>query len=219
MGWSADGVSTTSDPLEERLFGLIEIAEQQQAAAQAALEGLAAERVALKLEREQLAQERRALELGTQAAVRLAVEESLGRAAGIGVEAVQAAARPLLGRLDRVADGAGQAEAALRRVVLWASWRLLGWGVASIAALVLLWWLASSAVLWWDAGAIGSAQVQKAQLEAEIAGLKANQDEWVKAGMLGKLEHCGTNNRPCIRVDESAGPFGEHGDYRVIQRY
>ncbi len=219
MGWGADGVSTTSDPLEERLFGLIEIAERQQAAAQAALEGLAAERVALKREREQLAQERQALGLGTQAAVRLAVEESLSRAAGIGVEAVQAAARPLLGRLDKVADGAGQAEAALRRVVLWASWRLLGWGVAVIAVLVLLWWLASSAVLWWDAGMIGRAQLQKAHLEAEIAEMRANRGEWQKAGMLGKLEPCGPEGRPCIRVDERAGGFGEQADYRVILGY
>ena len=204
---------------DEQLYGLMEIAERQQAAVQKALEGLAAERVALKREREQLADERRALELGTQAAVRQAVEESLGRAADIGVEAVQAVARPLLGRLDQVADGAAQAEAALRRVVLWASWRLLGWGVAAIAALVLLWWLASSAVLWWDAGMIGRAQLQKAQLEAEITDLKASRDEWQKAGMLGKLEHCGPNSRPCIRVDESAGGFGNQGDYRVILGY
>ena len=204
---------------DEQLYGLMEIAERQQAAVQKALDGLAAERVALKREREQLAHERRALELGTQAAVHRAVEESLGRAAGIGVEAVQAAARPLLGRLDQVADGAAQAEAALRRVVLWASWRLLGWGVAAIAALVLLWWLASSAVLWWDAGMIGRAQLQKAHLEAEIADLKASRDEWQKAGMLGKLAHCDPGHRPCIRVDESAGGFGDQGDYRVILGY
>ena len=204
---------------DEQLYGLMEIAERQQSAVQTALDGLAAERVALKREREQLAHERRALEQGTQAAVRLAVEESLGRAASIGVEAVQAAARPLLGRLDQVADGAAQAEAALRRVVLWASWRLLGWGVAAIAALVLLWWLASSAVLWWDAGVIGRAQLQKAHLEAEIANLKASQDEWQKAGMLGKLAHCDPGYRPCIRVDERAGGFGDQGDYRVILGY
>ncbi|TLU70663.1 hypothetical protein [Lichenicoccus roseus] len=206
---------------DEHLYGLMEIAERQQAAVQTALEGLAAERAALAREREQLAQARQALELGARAAVRSAVEDSMARAAGMGVEAVQAAAVPLLGRLDRVADGAGQAEAALRRVVLWASWRLLGWGVAGIAALAVLWWLASSAVLWWDAGAIGSAQVQKAQLEAEIAQLLATRDGWRKAGMLGKLEQCGADRRPCIRVDESAGQFEAdgHSDYRVIQRY
>lgn len=206
---------------DEQLYGLMEIAERQQAAVQTALEGLAAERLALQREREQLAHERQALAQSTQTAVRIAVEGSLERATSAGVQAVQAAAQPLLGRLDKVADGAGQAEVALRRVVLWASWRLLGWGVAAIASLVLLWWLASSAVLWWDAGAIGTAQLHKAQLEAEVAQLQATRDGWVKAGMLGRLERCNPGNRPCIRVNESAGAFGTdgHDDYRVILGY
>lgn len=177
---------------DEQLYGLMEIAERQQAAVQTALEGLAAERAALAREREQLAQAQQALELGTRTAVRGAVEDSMARAAGIGVEAVQA-------------------EAALRRVVPWASWHLLGWGVATIAALAVLWWLASSAVLWWDAGAIGAAQVQKAQLEAEIAALLATWNGWQKAGMLGKLEQCGAGRRPWIRVDENAGQFKADG--------
>jgi len=91
--------------------------------------------------------------------------------------------------------------------------------MATIAGLALLGWLASSAVLWWDAGAIGTAQLQKAQLETEIAALQANHDAWVKAGMLGKLERCGPKARPCIRVDENAGTFGNRADYRVIQGY
>lgn len=104
---------------------------------------------------------------GQQAAVCLAVEESLGWVASSGVEAVQAGA-------------------ALRRVVRWASWRLLGWDVATIAALVLLWWLASNAC-WWDAGVNGAMQLHKAQLEVDVATIQANHDDRVKAGM---LEHC-----------------------------
>jgi hypothetical protein len=66
---------------------------------------------------------------------------------------------------------------------------------------------------------IGAAQARKAQLEAEIAQLQATQDGWVKAGMLGKLERCGPKARPCVRVDEGAGGFGDRGDYRVILGY
>ncbi len=88
-----------------------------------------------------------------------------------------------------------------------------------IASVGLLWWLASSAVLWWDAEAISAAQARKAELEMEIGQLQAVRDGWVRAGMLGKLEHCGSKARPCIRVDEGAGGFGERGDYRVILRY
>jgi hypothetical protein len=204
---------------DSRLYGLMEIAEAQQAAVQVALDGLAAERVALQREREVLVRVAQALEPGARAAVRSAVTESLAGAATQGVAAVEVATRPLLGQLAGVTQRAGQAEAALRRVVLWASWRLLGWSVAAVSALGLLWWLASSAVLWWDAGAIGTMQVRKAQLEADVAALQATHDDWVQAGMLGKLTYCDPGNRPCIRVDERAGSFGDQGDYRVIEGY
>jgi len=197
----------------------MEIAERQQAAVQAALEGLAAERAALEGERDKLAREVQALDLSLRTAVRSAVTGSLAAAATEGVKAVQTATKPLLGELDSVTTTAGQAETALRRVVLWASWRLLGWIMAAMAALVLLGWLASTAVLWWDTGAIGRAQARKAQLEGEVAELQANREGWAMAGMLGKLERCGPKSRPCIRVDERAGSFGDQADYRVILGY
>ena len=58
---------------ENRLYGLIEVAERQQAAAQATLEALAAERAALAREREALARGVAGLQAGTQGAVRAAV--------------------------------------------------------------------------------------------------------------------------------------------------
>jgi hypothetical protein len=204
---------------EDRLYGLMEIAERQQAAVQAALEGLAAERAALERERGELARGVQDLAVGTRAAVRSAVSESLAGAASEGVEAVQAATGPLLGELAGVTARAVQAEAALRGVVQWASWRLLGWLVAVVALLVLLGWVASSAVLWWDTGAIAAARARKAELAAEVAAMQANRDEWAKAGLLGKLERCGPRARPCIRVDEGAGGFGDRADYRVILGY
>ena len=201
------------------VFELMEVAQEQQAVVQAALEGLAAERAELRKERETLARQVRALERSTDAAVREAVKASLAGAATEGAAAVQAATQPLLGRLASVTQDAGRAEAALREVVLWASWRLLGWIMALAAGLVLLGWLASTAVLWWDTGTIAAAQVQKAQMQAEVAQMQANRDGWVNAGMLGKLERCGPKSRPCVRVDENAGGFGDRSDYRVILGY
>ena len=206
---------------EDRLYGLIEVAERQQAAAQATLEGVAAERAALAREREALARGVAGLQAGTQGAVRAAVAESLARAATEGVAAVQAATRPLLSRLGEVEQQAEQANAALRSVVAWASWRLLGWLVAVGAATVVLGWLMSSGVLWWDTGAIQAARAEKARLQAEVAEMQANRDEWAKSGMLAKLTRCNPGNRPCVRVDERAGAFqaGGNADYRVIQGY
>ena len=134
------------------------------------------------------------------------------------VAAVQTATQPLLRELAGVTARAGQAEAALRGVVLWASWRLLGWLMAAVACLVLLGWLASTAVLWWDTGTIAALQAQKAALAAEVAEMRANWDEWAKMELLGKLERCGPKSRPCVRVNEGAGEFGDHADYRVILR-
>ena len=206
---------------EARLYGLLELAEQQQAAVKAALDGLAAERIALRREREALAKTAGDLALGTRAAAEAGVQASLAGAATEGVAAVQAATKPLLGRLADMTESAGQAEAALRSVVAWASWRLLGWVMAAVAGLVLLGWLASAAVLWWDTGTIADAQLRKAQLQTQVAELQANYDGWVKAGMLEKVIRCNPGNRPCVRVDEGAGTFQSqgHNDYRVIQGY
>jgi len=132
---------------------------------------------------------------------------------------VQVSTRPLLEKLGGVVEGAEQAQAALRGVVLWASWRLLGWVVGAVAGLVLLGWLASAAVLWWDTGTIVAAQFKKAQLQAEVAELEVDHDSWVKAGMLEKMLRCDPGNRPCIRVDESAGKFGGQADIRIIRGY
>ena len=159
------------------------------------------------------------LQSGTQGAVRAAVADSLAGAATEGVAAVRAATGPLLDRLEGVAEQAGQADAALRGVVAWTSWRLLGWTLAAVAGLVLLGWLASTAVLWWDTGAIGAARVEKRQLQMEVAEMQANRDEWAKAGFLAKLTRCNPGNRPCVRVDERAGAFGTASDYRVLLGY
>ena len=67
-------------------------------------------------------------------------EKSLSGAALEGVAAVQAAAKPLLDRLARVTESAGQAEAALREMVVWASGRLLKRTVIAIAMVILLGW-------------------------------------------------------------------------------
>ncbi len=204
---------------EERLFGLVDIAERQQSVAQLALEGLAAERMAFAQERQQWANAVGPLVQEIRSAVVSVLSDSLANAAQSGTEAVKGAAEPLLDMLTDVSLEAKQAEAALRGVVQWASWRLLGWGLASIGGLALLWWLAVCAVLWWDTSAIGAAQQQKMQLEAEIAELKANHEGWIRAGVIGKLEQCGPKKRPCVRVDEGAGSFGDKNDYRIIQGY
>lgn len=200
---------------EDRLYGLMEIAERQQVAVQAALEGLTAERRALAQEREAFAGEAMRLEASLRHVVRLEVANGFAGAGNQGVEAVRVATEPLIGKLAHVTAGSELAEAALRRVVSWASWRLLGWIIALMVALVLLGWLATTAVIWWDTGRVSD-------LQDQIAQLRDTRDQWVNAGMLGKITYCDPGHRPCVAVNESAGPFGPPGgdnDYRVLKGY
>lgn len=206
---------------DRRLFGLMEIAEGNQAAIQTALAGLVAEREALALERSAFAREVAALGEVTKGAVQTAVAASFAGAAIEGVKAVGVATKPLLKDLAAVTTATTAAEAALRRVVKWASWRLLGWVMGLIIALLAVGWACSTAVLWWDDGAISQAQQKKTQLQQEITGLRANYDGWVQLGMLDKITRCNPGNRPCVEVDENAGTFGSvsNPDFRVIKGY
>lgn len=204
---------------EDRLYGLMEVVERQQAAVQAALEGLAAERVALQREREALTRGVQGLEAGARAGVQLAVTESLSSVGPMLAAKVDGATQAMEGAVSGAASTAHQARAAMREVVEWASWHLLGWIVSVLLGLVLVGWLASTAVLWWDTGTITAAQLEKAQLQREVAELRANYDGWVKAGVQEKVIRCNPGNRPCIRVDEVAGQFGEQRDIRVIKGY
>ena len=170
---------------------------------QTALDGLTAKRATLVREPEALVRGVAGLQAGTQGAVRAAVRAATG---------------PLLSRLDGVAERAGQADAALRGVVAWASWRLLGWMTTAVALLLLGGWLASGLVLWWDGGAILAARSEKSRLQVEVAEMQASRDEWAKAGLLAKLERCGPKARPCVRVDEKAGTLGQKAQRRENAR-
>jgi len=200
--------------IEDRLYGLMQLAIDHQAAAQAALDGLGAERTALARERETLARDVANLEQRMRAAVQAAVAEGFASVAVAGVEAVKLATKPLLESLDGVTADAERAEAALQRMVSWASWRLLGWIMTLVVALVVLGWLSNAAVVWWDSGTINN-------LRDQITEMQANHDALQKAGMLGKLSTCGPDRRPCIQVDDNAGAFtdSDGNTYRIIKGY
>ncbi len=197
---------------EDHLYGLMEIAEQQQAVVQRVLTGLAEERAALAQERQKLAEEAATLEERVREAVSAAVATVLEQVGKDGVAEVREATKPMLEDLAGLAGGMAVAEEALRRIVAWASWRLLGWIVALTVGLMLFGWLSSTAVVWWDRTTVS-------QLRGEIAMLQANHAAWVKKGMLDKITRCEPGNRPCVAINQSAGAYGKHSDYRVLKGY
>lgn len=180
----------TIGDVEDQLYRLIEVAERQQEAAQTSVKALAAERAAF-------AQERETWFKGVPS---------------LKDDVRQAIAQSQRDAISTMTTRATQAEESLRTVAGWASRRLLLWGLSAIAGLMLV----PSMMLWWQTSTIEALQTEKVQLLASVAQLRANRDAWVKAGMLGEIRQCGASKRPCIKVDESAGAFGDRGEYRVI---
>ena len=222
---------------EQALFGLMAVAEEQQAAVREALAGLAAQQAAL--ERQQAGLERQAeavqveatrlrrlagevgpaLAQSTREAAELAVQRGLAGASVTATAAVETAARPLLDGLSGVTAQAGAVEAALRRAVDWATWRLLGRGLVVVAGLAGVLWLAQGAAWWWGWRDLDAVRTEKAVLQAEVAELRANRDALVREGLLARIVRCNPGNRPCVRIAETAGVYGEQRDHRVLRGY
>jgi len=247
MGGRAAGAKETGGT-EQALYGLMAVAEEQQAAVRAALAGLAAQEAALKRElaewvttirHEAVALRGAAGEAGPVLArtaretIGAAMQRELAGAGDTAAAALRTAVGPLLERLSGVAAEAGRAEASLRRVVRWASWQLLGRGAVLAGAVAGLLWLGQWSVWQLTERDLSLARAQRAVVEAEIVGLvtkrdeltasgnelKANRDALVRSGALAKIERCPPVGRLCIRVDEAAGPFGDPPDYRIIRGY
>jgi cell division protein FtsB len=227
-----------SDDADERVFGLIAAAEDQQKMVQAVLARLAAQEDALARERQLLAEDRAtlraeiaalrqtagtvgpALQRSMRDAVGMAIADSMTGAGETAARAVTAAARPALDRLAGVAATAQEVEASLRRVVGWVTWRLLGKVGAVAAGCLLVVVLGNVAIGWWDGRAIAADQAQKALLEAQIAGLQDTRDQLVQAGGRAVITRCGPSARLCIQVDGGAPAYAEGlKSYRIIEGY
>jgi hypothetical protein len=227
-----------SDDADERVFGLIAAAEDQQKVVAAVLARLATQEDALARERQLLAEDRAALraeiaalrqtagtvgsalQRSTREAVAIAVADSMTGAGATAAQAVTTAAGPVLNRLDGMAVVAQEVEASLRRVVEWVTWRLLGRVGAVAAACLLVVVLGNVAIQWWDGRAIAADQAQKALLEAQIAGLQDTHDQLVQAGGRAVITRCGPSARLCIQVDGAAPPYADGlKSYRIIEGY
>lgn len=233
---------------DDRIYGLIVAAEEQQRVVEAALARLAAQEEAIGHERTLIAEtitslnahtrDLRAaaqsvapqLEAGTREAIRTAIAENLRDAGAIVTDSLTHATQPAIMRIGLVDDAARKAEAAMRGVAAWASWRLLGKAAAGFVILAVLLFLAPFAVWWWDERAVSETRAEKARLERDIQAMRQTAaemqdtvDQLAKRGGRATLTECGETRRLCIRVDDSAGVWGMPGgktyDLRVIKGY
>lgn len=119
--------------IERRLYEVLNLVETQQAAAQVAMDGLAAERIALRQERTALALQVTDLQAQMKEAVEAAVKNSLAGAAGEVVDEVKAKTDALEHNVGVMTNSVADAEFALERLIKWASGRLL-------LVVAAIWW-------------------------------------------------------------------------------
>lgn len=177
---------------QQKLFGLMAIAEEQQKAVQAALEGL-------KIRRSEMVQ---AVQQGAE-------------------QAVSEAARPVVEQLSGVVEKASGAEKKLSEVAEAVSSRWT-WLVGSMALIVTgMMALLTVLMVWWPRHQIDELAKQKTELQDEVEQLQESAKKWAKRAGRAELTECvdkGGKGRLCVRVDQRVG-YGENGDYFILKGY
>ena len=151
-----------TDETQLKIYGLIDVAEQQQAELSAAINALKAEREAIRAE------------------VAATVRQSLAGASQTAATALETATAPILNRLTGVTTATAQAGDTLRDAAAWFAWKWVAVAFAGLAGVCLV----AYASLWWQMHQIESLSEQKAELEANVALLE-------KRGGKIKINNCG----------------------------
>ncbi|GBR54946.1 hypothetical protein [Gluconobacter sphaericus] len=202
---------------ERRIFGLLEMAERQQALSGDLLQGLTREKEALARERQEqhAAHERwrRDVRQATQTEVRRGLEDMLTS----GTEAVQMTLSGLRSELHHLPLQTSRAVQELKRLVHYATWGLFLRIVAGLLGLGGGLWLITSGLLLWQQGRLVQLEDRKAVLSEELRHMEQREQDWKQAGMLQDITRCGPEQRWCVLTDLEAGSYGDHGEYKVLQ--
>ena len=217
---------------QQQLFGLMAIAEEQQKAVEAAIDGLAAEREALAKERAAVAQAAAsvasvadevrkaaadavpAMQRAAGEAVGASVRQSLAGASDAAAKALGEAAKPVIGSLSGVVQAANDAQGSMRNAGAWFAWKWVAVAAGGLVGVCLV----AYASLAWQLHQVSSLREEKATLLGEVAQLQANAKDWAKRGGRAQLERCGDAGRLCARVDKTIG-YGKESDYFVLRGY
>lgn len=117
----------------------------------------------------------------------------------------------MIEELRALGEDSQRAAETLRRLRHAANLRVALWtlGMASLSCAVPLaaaWWLLPSR------GDIAALSARREALERVVGNL-------TQQGGQTQLNRCGTARRLCVRVDRSAGVFGEAGDFLIVKGY
>lgn len=194
---------------QQRIMSMMVLAEDQQKAAQAAIDDLKAQQAALS----DLAQGvQRAASQAARSAVHDAMSETIKGASA----ALDAGARDA----QEAAEAAKTAAEAFPAVVGRVGWRITLIGAVAALLVVLIVAGAGALSLTWQQRQVDALRQQRADLVDEVASLKAGAEAFAAKAGKAQLTTCGDKRRLCVLVDTKAGTFGG-GDatYVVIKGY
>jgi len=182
----------------DKLGAMFAVMEEQQAAVQAAIAGMAQERKAMAAVIDSIKGTSGTLQQATGDAAARAVVDSIGQAPKTAVAALNQA----VGALD---EAAGQVRSAGAWLTFKAAASVAGAGLVMVLAVYVLgrFMLPSEA----DRQEVERLRSEKAQLEANIADL-------TKRGGRIKLDRCGPANRVCVEITPAQGEGQGQADFQ-----
>jgi FtsZ-binding cell division protein ZapB len=214
---------------DEKLFALMAIAEEQQASAQRAIEGMAAEREKLAKQREAMAKLIRelaytseraagAMEKAAGTALQDAADKSVVLVAQAVAEAFKRTFAPAVKNLSNIVDSAAGAERQIRSALAGFSWRSMLMVSSIVMGALLGVWFTGMVSISWQRYQIDRLSDQRRSLEDEVQALQAQSNDLAKRGGRIKLKSCGEHMRLCAEV-ELEMRYGERGEYFVLKGY
>jgi len=206
---------------QQQLFGLMTIAEEQQKAVKAAIDGLTAERTELAKERAALTQAvakvagvagdvKRAaanavpaMERAAGEAVGTSVRQSLAGASQTAANALGEAAKPVIRSLSGVVQAAQDAEGSMRSAGAWFAWKWVAVAAGGLIGVCLV----AYASLAWQLHQVSILRDDRAALAADVAQMQANVSALEKKGGRIVMTTCG--GRLCIEASSNQGAGAE----------
>jgi len=140
-----------------------------------------------------------------------ALERLREHAAGLDAVVREAIRSTLLEEMQALAEEGRRAAEALRKLQCTANLRLAVWSVVILTV--------AAALPFGAAWYLLPTRADVAELRARRDELAANLAQLTRQGGNAQLRRCGIAQRLCVRIDRSAGAYGDGGEFLVVKGY
>jgi hypothetical protein len=140
-----------------------------------------------------------------------ALERLREHAAGLDAVVREEIRSTLLEEMQTLAEEGRRAAEALRKLQCTANLRLAVWSVVILTV--------AAALPFGAAWYLLPTRADVAELRARRDELAANLAQLTRQGGNAQLRRCGTAQRLCVRIDRSAGAYGDGGEFLVVKGY